>query len=268
MVENNDNNIIKIGTINFQNNKVNRTGGLREDGINTAKLVAEHIEKENYDILGTQELTRNFLNNITSGLVHYKLYGGYRYGSNIISKKIPFINDFNENNNIVTKNEVLKEETKLMPFIPNNFKDLKESIIKCSIMPRIVTIIVTKSDKGIICAINTHLDYQIPSLQKRQLEFLKNIVKKYASRYPVVLTGDFNMEIGTEYFDLFNDELKDIGLKRVEVNDKTIASKFPNQTAIDHIFIPNDWKVINKGVKNIDYVTDHKEVFVEVEKSK
>ena len=53
--------IIKIGTVNLQNNKTNRSGGLREDGIDTAKLVAEHIETEKFDILGTQELTHRGL---------------------------------------------------------------------------------------------------------------------------------------------------------------------------------------------------------------
>ena len=32
--------IIKIGTVNLQNNRINRSGGLREDGVDTAKLVA------------------------------------------------------------------------------------------------------------------------------------------------------------------------------------------------------------------------------------
>ena len=259
---------LKIGTVNLQNNKVNRNGGYLNQNIDTSKIISEHIESEQFDILGTQELTRGFVNNITSKLVKYKLYGNYRYGSSLIARKIPIISDFNENNNIVTKYEVIKEETKLMPFIPNNIKDLAESIKKFSIMPRIVTIVVTKSEKGIICAINTHLDYQIPSVQKRQLEFLKQLVKHYSEMYPVVLTGDFNMEIGMEQFDLFNSEMQDAGLKRVEVNEKTNASKFDNKTAIDHIFIPKDWQVIKKGVKDIDYVTDHKEVYVEVEKDK
>ncbi|MBP3461414.1 MAG: endonuclease/exonuclease/phosphatase family protein [Bacilli bacterium] len=260
---------IKIGTVNLQNNKVNRNGGLREDGIDTSKLVAQHIEEEQYDILGTQELTRNFVNNITSNLVKYKLYGNYRYGSSLLAKKIPFINDFNENNNIITKDEVIEEKTEMLPWIPNNPKDLVISISKASIMPRIVTITITKNETmGVICSINTHLDYQIPSIQKRQLKFLKQLIKKYSKEYPVILTGDFNMELGTEYFDSFNDELKNMGLKRVEVNEKTNADKFENKTAIDHIFIPNDWKVINSGVKDIPYVTDHKEVYAEVKKNK
>ncbi len=256
---------IKIGTINLQNNKVNRKGGLKEDGTDTSKLVAQHIEEEQFDILGTQELTRNFVNNIASKLVNYKLYGNYRYGNSLLARKIPFINDFNENNNIVTSNGVIEEKTKLLPFIPTNIFDLKTAIFKASIMPRIVTIIVTKDSNGnMLCAINTHLDYEIPSVQIKQLNFLKGIIEQYSKKYPIVLTGDFNMEIGTEHFDKFNSELNELGLKRVEVNDKTNADKFPNKTAIDHIFIPKNWDVVNKGIKEIKNVTDHKEVYAEI----
>lgn len=257
-------NIIKIGTVNLQNNRINRAGGLREDGIDTAKLIAEHIEKEKFDILGTQELTSTFVNNIAYNLVNYKLYGGYRYGEGILAKKVKFINDFNENNNIITYHEVLEETTKNMPFIPNNVHDLTKSITKGSIMPRIITITITRINGELICVMNTHLDYQIPSVQIKQLEFIKNLVIVYSEKYPVVLTGDFNMEIGTEYFDKFNLDLLKYGIKRVEVNDKTNAIKFPNITAIDHIFIPNEWEVINQGTKTIENVTDHKEVFTEV----
>lgn len=256
--------IIKIGTANLQNNKTNRQGGIREDGINTAKLVAEHIEKEQFDILGTQELTRTFINNIVLNLESYKLHGGYRYGNSPLVTKVKFIDDFNETNSIITRHEVLEEETKNMPFIADNIIDIKDSIIKGSIMPRIATITITKIGSEIICAINTHLDYQIPSVQVKQLEFIKNLVKYYSTKYPVVLTGDFNMEIGTEHFDRFNIELLKYGIKRVEVNEKTNADKFENKTAIDHIFIPNEWDVINQGTKEIEYVTDHKEVFAEI----
>jgi len=262
------NNIIKIGTVNLQNSKGNRIDEIDENGISRSSIISKHIEEEKFDILGTQELTRNFVNNITNGLTNYKLYGDYRYGNNILSKKISIIDDYNENNNIITNHKEIEETTIALPFIPNNIKELKNSILKCSIIPRIVTILLTKSDKGIICAINTHLDYQSTSVQKKQLHFLKNIVKKYASKFPVVLTGDFNMEVGVCYFDNFTDELYNLGVKRVDVNDKTNSYKYINETAIDHIFIPNDWEVINKGIKNIDSVTDHKEVFVEAIKRK
>lgn len=260
---------LKIGTLNLRNNKTNREGGLRSDGENNAKIIANHIEKEEFDILGTQELTRKFKKEITKYLTKYKFYGGYRYGNNIISNNIKVIRDYNENNNIVTKYKVKYKKTKLLPFIPFNIKELIKGIKLKKIFPRIVTIVVLEDkEKNRICAINTHLDFKIPSLQKRQLNKLKKIIEKNIKRYPTILTGDFNMEVNKEIFNSFIEELKLLGLTRVEVNDKTNDTKYKTKTAIDHIFIPSTWKIIDKGIKVLDNVTDHKEVFVEVKKNK
>ena len=49
--------IMKIGLLNTRNDKVNQNGGIREDGTDNAKLIANHIEKNDYTFLGTQELT-------------------------------------------------------------------------------------------------------------------------------------------------------------------------------------------------------------------
>ena len=256
--------ILKIGTLNLRNSEVNRKGGLRSDGINNAQLVAEHIEKEKFDILGTQELTRRFKREIKKNLKKYKFYGGYRYGNNIISNNVKIIRDYNENNNIITKYKVKYKKTKLLPIIPFNIKEIIDGIKSKKIFPRIVTIIILEDkEKNKICAINTHLDFKIPSLQKRQLNKLKHIIEKHIKKYPVILTGDFNMEV--KNFNNFIEELKLLGLIRVEVNDKTNDTKYKTKTAIDHIFIPDTWKIINKGINNIEGVTDHKEVFVEVE---
>lgn len=218
-----ENSLIKIGTVNLQNNKINRMGGLRPDGIDTSSLIANHIETEKFDILGTQELTKQFSSNITSKLSNYKLYGGYRYGDGLLNK-FKLIRDFNENNNIIVNSEITSEITKKLPFIPNNIIDLKSSIKNSSIMPRIVTIVLTKINNINICAINTHLEYQIPSIQKRQLEVLKNIIEKYYQNYQIILTGDFNMEITEDNLKEFIDNILNYNLKRVEVNDKTLIS--------------------------------------------
>ena len=56
------------------------------------------------------------------------------------------------------------------------------------------------------------------------------------------------MDVGVnEHFDNFINALNELGLKRVEVNNKTNAEKFSNKTAIDHIFIPKAWKIQNAG---------------------
>lgn len=252
---------IKIGSINTKDNKINRNGGIREDGGNNSIIVANNISKEQFDILGTQELTRNFVNSITEHLTTYKFYGDYRYGDGLISK-LPFFKEWNENNNIITNRDVISTETVQLPWIPTNPKDLKESIVKASIMPRIATIVLSKANDGeVVCSINTHLDYQISSVQKRQLHFLYNLVSKYVQRYPVTLTGDFNMEIKNPLMNDFKNSIENLGLQRAEINDQT---QHEYETAIDHIFIPKNWDITDAGIVNdekLSKVTDHKEIY-------
>ena len=181
---------IKIGTLNTQNSKINRTGGVN-GRLDNSKILASHIEQEGYYLLGTQELTRVFSKKMLNNLKKYKLFGGYRYGSSKIVKKIKFLEDFNENNSIITNQPVVREKTKMLPWVPNNPKDLLTSIIKGSIMPRIATIITIDDPKiGKIYAINTHLDYQLSSVQMRQLKNLLKMIRDISFEYKIIITGD------------------------------------------------------------------------------
>ena len=257
--------ILKIGTLNLRNNKTNRNGGLRSDGINNAEIIAKLINSNNYDILGTQELTRNYKKEIKKYLDDYKFYGGYRFGSNIISRNIKVINDYNENNNIITKYKIISKKTIFLPFIPFKIKELFIGLKNNLIFPRIITVLLININDNIICSINTHLDYKLESIQKRQLKKLYKVILKYSKKYKVVLTGDFNLEIGLKNFDKFVDDIKLLNLKRVEINKKTNSKKFKNTNAIDHIFIPDDWKIINQGIIKTGKASDHDNPFVEVE---
>ena len=135
-------------------------------------------------------------------------------------------------------------------------------------MPRIATIVITSDENDrLLCMINTHLDYQIPEIQIRQLKKIYEIIKRVGYAYPIVLMGDFNLELSKPYFKEFVDALNNLGLQRVEVNDKTNASKYSNKTAIDHIFIPQSWLISEAGLINhnkLKRVTDHKGVYVKI----
>lgn len=88
-------------------------------------------------------------------------------------------------------------------------------------MPRIVTIVISEDpEHNKICMINTHLDYQIPSIQMKQLDALKKLIGKYSQSYDIFLTGDFNMEIGNKMFDSFVDDVKD-KLQHADINSNT-----------------------------------------------
>ena len=260
---------IRIGSLNTQNSKTNRTGGITSDGKDNSKILAEHIEDSGYYFLGTQELTRVFSKNLLSHLKKYKLYGNYRYGSSKLVQNINILDSFNENNSIITSGQVLKTTTNLLPWFPNNPKALFESLKNASIMPRIVTIVEIYDPKiGTIYALNTHLDYQLKSVQIRQLKRLYEILKILSKKYPIVLTGDFNMELEKDpHFDDFINKLENIGIKRVPMNEPTFISKDNTKKTIDHIFIPKEWAIQKTGLiedKLLDSVTDHKGVYVDI----
>lgn len=262
-------NTIKIGTLNVQNNKINRTGGITIDGIDNVQLLVQHINNNGYYFIGVQELTRIFSERFIDNSATYKLYGNYRYGSSNLVKNIKVLDSFNESNAIVTSKQVVNSKTSLLPWFPFKPHDLIDALKHGSIMPRIISLAEINDDNlGTLYALNTHLDYQVKSVQIKQLKRIFNLIKHLTdSRYPIVLTGDFNMEIGTTHFDEFIENLQSLGLKRVPVNAKTNATKYPNQTAIDHVFVPNTWIIENAGLIEDDLlnnITDHKGVFADV----
>ena len=260
---------IRIGSLNAQNSRVNRSGGITPDGKDNAKILADHIENSGYYFLGTQELTRVFSTNLLNNLKKYKLYGGYRYGSSKLVQSIGVLDSFNENNAVITSGKVLKTTTKLLPWVPNNPQALFNSLKNASIMPRIVTITqIDDPSIGIIYAVNTHLDYQLESVQMRQLKRLYQILEILSKVYPIVLTGDFNMELGkADHFDNFINKLEKIGLKRVAMNETTFVGKDNTKKTIDHIFVPESWIIEKTGLiedETLDSVTDHKGLYADV----
>ena len=98
-------NYIRVGTMNVKDYKINRDGGIQEDGTNNAKLVSDIIKEKEFDLLGTQELTIQYVDALKRFLPNYKFYGNYRYGN--VLARMPY----NENNQIIAKQRVLKYET-------------------------------------------------------------------------------------------------------------------------------------------------------------
>lgn len=251
---------IKIGTFNIKDNKINRNGGLRQDGISNTDLVSTIIKEQKFDLLGIQELTVKYVNELALRLPNYGFYGNYRYGNLLTSMP------YNENNQIITNRNVLEDKTVWLPWIPDNFLDLKTSITKMSIMPRIATIVISEDEEyRKLCMINTHLDYQVSSIQVRQLNAIKKLIQRYVQEYEVVLTGDFNMELGDKKFDAFVTDVKD-SLQHVDIQGSTWHGKIGEGSAIDHIFIPKNWKVEDAGIIDSMGTSDHDVAFAYVKR--
>lgn len=251
----------RIGTLNCQNSRENRKYVDEH-----AALLGRHIITHAYDILGTQELTKKFMKKVNEYLKEYNFYGGYQYGRSI-GTKLPILKDYNQSNQIMTTKKVIKVRTKALPWFPFNYDDLVKGLKKMSISRRIVTIIELEVIDKTVYVINTHLDYYLPRIQRRQLTCLLKLVKKYSKNGLVVLMGDFNLQTSNAMFSEFESSVNALGLRRVPVNEKTNANKFKSKSAIDHIFIPKKWKIASCGIFDTDelnLITDHKAVYVDV----
>lgn len=255
-------NSIKIGSFNTKDNSINKRGGFRADGTSNADLFSKMVREYDFDLLGTQELTIKYVNELKLRLCDYSFNGKYRFGNGLLTH-FPY----NENNMILTKKETILDVTKHLPWFPSNLSTLKTSIIKMSIMPRIATIVVIEHEEfGKLCMINTHLDYQIPEIQIRQLDEIKRLILKYQKEYPVILTGDLNMEVKDSHFNNFILELKDINLHKVDIGEATFYGIDGTSKEVDHIFVPNDWYIENAGTIDNQGISDHKAIYVEAKK--
>lgn len=255
--------IIKIATLNTQNKfKITNYDG----GYNTIKFV-NLLTDYDIDILSTQELVRRYLENIKNNLeCEYKGVGNYRYGNFFFTKKIKFLDRYNETNTIFTKHKVILEKDVHLPWLPKKYKDLKDGINKYkSITPRIITEAIIEIDKKPIRVLNTHLDKRIESVKKRQLKKLLSEIKK--KQMPTIVTGDFNLYKDDLLMKDFIKELAKLQIIRVPYNKKTFKySKADN--AIDHIFVSKDFRILKYGIidnKYFDDFSDHYPLYAEIE---
>lgn len=262
---------LTIGTVDLKNTKIHRQGGIDACGLDHVKLLNKFLEKQDYGyILGTQELTKKITERLYDELFIslYDIYSKY-YRCGNIGNIIPLIKGYNENNAIITDKKVIYDIPKKLPFMPSNFKELMEGIKNLSIMPRIMSeIIIEDINNDCFLVKNTHLDYQLKSVQYKQLKYiLESISKDNKSRFNTVLMGRFNMEKDYPLFKEFIEELDKLGMKRVCVDEKTNLAQHPQKTAVDHIFIPKEWNILDQGIindENLSNVTENKGVYVKV----
>lgn len=207
-----------------------------------------------FDIIGVQEGTYNLNKKIVRKL-GYKSYGDYRFGNSLKYLR------FNENNNIITCNKVLRYDTYYLSLFGSIKKDNYKMIKSFNLFSRVATVAIIETEIGTICHINTHLSYGPDSLHKKQLEDLLELVDIY-NHYNIIITGDFNADIDHPELSEFCSKLSIYNIKRVEIDDYTFKDRH-----IDHIFISEKLKVIEKGIiDNISDITDHNGVYVTLSK--
>lgn len=234
-----------IATFNIQNKyKLKNYTGVDQFG-NHVKSLVDFINHYHIDILGVQELTKTYKENLCMILPKdYLITGKYRYTN--FGNKISIIRRYNESNSIITRCHLLDSKTKRLPFFPH--------------IPRIITYTSFMIHNRRIKVYNTHLDQKSDYIRKKQLKVILSMIKK--SQSECVLMGDFNCSIKQDYFNYFIEEMEKINMNFVKVDKPTLKNrKYP----IDHIFIPKDWIIKEKIVAEVGTkASDHLPIVVKL----
>lgn len=231
--------------------------------------VANLIRFHDFDVFGTQEGYKNQLDDIQTQLPEYARYGigrddGITKGehSAIFYKKDRF--------ELLKSGDFWLSET---PEKPGFGWDARINRI-CSW----VQLKEKKSGRKFYC-FNVHYDHQGMVARRESSKLLLVKIKLIAGDAPVLLTGDFNGNHSTEWYqliadsDLLRDTFKEV--KYPYVNNGTFQSFGRNYTAadiIDHIFITRHFSVKRWGVLTDSYngkfPSDHFPVMAEVQLGK
>ena len=229
--------MITLSTFNIQND-------IKDFSSAKTKIILDYLNKNKIDILSLQEVYSKLDKDIKEKLDNkYNLYGSYRF----FFKRI--FNSINEKTPIITKYKVLSDETHQLPILP-------------TLLRRIVTKVELEIDGKLVSVYNTHLDYMLDFVKKRQLKRLLRMIRNDSN--PIILTGDFNLKNNNQVFLDFIEELKKLNITHIDAEDNTWKpSKY--HRAIDHIFISNNFKLISKKIVKDIPTSDHYPVLVKLE---
>lgn len=246
---------LKLINFNIQNN-VNIKN---YDGGKYPKLLSNFINETKPDIICLQEVTEAYQKKLQTYLPNYHFTGENRF-----NKKSIWYSHFGEKNIIITNSNVIN--TKTYSLSKNINKIGKRSLL--SIFPRITTVTVINKENQNFTVINTHLDHLTNTSRKKQLVYLKQIIK-LNNNYPIILTGDFNLNTDDKLFQEFVKFMKKQDCKLVNINKNTFkppVNPFKlsyNFKTPDHIFIPKNFNI--KSVNVIDNgFSDHKLVKIKI----
>ena len=227
--------MITICTFNIQNNFKNYNS-------TKSKQIVKLLKNKNIDVYNLQEVYSKIDKDLKKTIksLAYTINGTYRF---LIPTR------YNEKNPIITNKKVISNRTYHLPFLP-------------SITERIMTKVVIEDNGKLVSIYNTHLEVRKEKVKERQLKRILKILKK--DNNPIILTGDFNLKTNNEMFNKFIKELESIGIKHIDIADKTLKiSKY--HRAIDHIFISEEFKLISKDRITDLEISDHYPVLIQID---
>lgn len=184
--------MIKVMTFNIRY-------GTAEDGINhwdnRKHLVIERIRAFDPDLLGLQECR----DDEQAEYMKEKL-SDYQFVS--VRRALDDTNDALEMSPILFKKSRFTEVASSF-FWLSDTPHVPASVFQGSAFPRTVawtSLQPHENKKRIFTFFNTHFDYQSPSVQLKSAQLLRRRIEALGASMPVLVTGDFNANRGSEPF--------------------------------------------------------------------
>ncbi len=238
---------MKITIVDF--NVKNDTKKKNYDGGEFPKSLSKIIKNYHVNVVCLQEVNDNYKNKLKTFLPDFNFYGNNRF-----KKSSPWYKRYNENNTIITNLEVIEDKTYALA---HKNKHGKRSFL--SVFPRIATLV--KLSNGLII-INTQLDHISNIARKRQLEYLKQIIREN-KKFPIILTGDFNLNTNDEIFEDFIIFMEACGSKLVPIETSTCKGS-EDLWDPDHIFVPATSKILSSQILDTA-LSNHRIIVLEIE---
>lgn len=218
-------------------------------------VLAKQVLFHNFDIFGTQEGLHHQLEELTDGLSEYTPYNYIGVGRDDGARNGEYAAIFykTEMFELLDKGDFWLSED---PTQPNKGWD--------AVLPRICSWgkFREKSSDVVFYFFNVHFDHVGKEARKESSKLIIEKIEEYADGYPVLLTGDFNVDQTSDSYHIMNnsDMLTDAYEKaslhygaRGTFNGFNINAK--SNSRIDHIFVTDHFKVYKHGVLTDSYQT-------------
>lgn len=229
-----------------------------------SKLVISLLEKYRPDSFGVQEATGTWMKKLSKKMKDYAYVGEMR-------DKLPIGSEASAVFYLKDKFNLIDSGTIWLSDTPE-VKYTKYEGSGCTRIASWATL-ENKETGAAYTHINTHLDHKSEQARVLQIEVLKNkITELQKSGYPVICTGDFNAEEGSEEYKTMTSLMSDS--KHLAKSSDTGLTfhnygKITEGEPIDFIFVPEDtevslYRIMDEKYKNKVFLSDHYGICVDL----
>lgn len=237
----------KVASFNVRFDNPRDSGNL---WVNRAPVVANLIRYHDFDIFGVQEALKSQLNYISTALPEYAIYGKGRDDGK----------DAGEHSSIYYKKDMFKL-LKSGDFWLSATPDVPGKGWDATCCNRICSWVYLENAKSKkrFYVFNVHFDHQGVVARKESGKLMIQKMKEIAGNAPVLLTGDFNGNRESEWYQtlansgIVRDSYTDVKYP-YENNSSTNAFRVPRgMGVIDHIFMSKHFSASKWGILTDTY---------------